>query len=192
MNVKRKSLFVILFIITLILTVLMLCVIKKMNHKTSDLPISRIHGTFVYDTAAKNECVGISDYVFVGKVISNDGTIYKNTKGSPYTNYTIQVITNIKGQLITENPISITKKGGINQDETYIYLFEDDCLPQVDEEYVFLACTQEDGSLLIAGPNSNLNVEDESVIASYQEAKNNEVIKYERKRFVSIYDKNFK
>ena len=73
------------------------------------LPIKTMKGSFVYDTTNIKEAVGIVDYVFVGNVVSNDGTVYEDivamedkngrTKevGTPYTNYTVRVLDNIKG-----------------------------------------------------------------------------------------------
>ncbi len=58
-----------------------------------------------------NEVVGLVDYVFVAKVIHNEGTIYKDVVmiedkegipkelGSPYT---IEVVDNIKGRLLSK------------------------------------------------------------------------------------------
>ncbi|WP_052404896.1 hypothetical protein [Bacillus rubiinfantis] len=39
-------------------------------------------------------------------------------------------------------------------------MYEDDTLPEEGKAYVFLAYTQDDGSLLVSGPNSNKYVED--------------------------------
>ncbi|MBJ6361400.1 hypothetical protein ACFOQM_08880 [Paenibacillus sp. GCM10012307] len=96
------------------------------NVDTNNLPIFPIRGSFVYDVNNKNEAVGIVDYVFVGKVVRNGGTIYKNIVtmenengkpkevGTPYTKYSIQVIENIKGKL--KNSVDVLKHGGVSQD----------------------------------------------------------------------------
>ena len=69
--------------------------------------------------------------------------IYQDEKGnpkevgSPYTNYTIQVLENIKGELITDKPIPIVKQGGISEKQDAIYLFENDSLPSENSIYIF-------------------------------------------------------
>ena len=174
----------------------------------SSLPIYPMRASFVYDTNDMRQAVGICDYVFVGEVISCDGTQYRdkvtmeddngNPKevGSPYTNYTVNVIENIKGELVTEQSISITKQGGVSENQDAVYVFENDELPVANNTYIFLAYAQEDGSLLISGPNSNVlynNAETYSTTSTsaYQEYKTaveNEVIPVERERFTSGYE----
>ncbi|MDY0323566.1 MAG: cell surface protein [Candidatus Carbobacillus sp.] len=186
------------------------------NVDTSKLPIFPIRGSFVYDVNNINEAVGIVDYVFVGKVVRNDGTIYKGIitmesengpkeVGTPYTKYAIQVIDNIKGALI--DTIEVLKHGGVSQDNKGnkgVFIFEDDLLPEVDKFYIFLGYAQKDGSIIISGPNSNvpLNVSDKqsnnltkqslsslSVYQQYQEAFENQIISVQRERFTSKYEK---
>ena len=113
-----------------------------------------------------------------------------------HTNYTVNVIENIKGELVTEQSISITKQGGVSENQDAVYVFENDELPVANNTYIFLAYAQEDGSLLISGPNSNVlynNAETYSTTSTsaYQEYKTaveNEVIPVERERFTSVYE----
>ncbi|WMM89232.1 hypothetical protein Q7C09_11455, partial [Heyndrickxia coagulans] len=78
------------------------------------------------------------------------GTEYKNTTqieteegtkeiSTPYTNYKITVLENIKGELETDKPIPVQKAGGISEDGSSIVTFDDDNLPEVGQSYVFLA-----------------------------------------------------
>lgn len=125
--------------------------------------------------------------------------------GSPYTNYTIQVLENIKGELITDKPIPIVKQGGISEKQDAIYLFENDSLPSENSIYIFLAYAQEDGSLLISGPNSNVMCNDSNMYSinsvseeksvteydefiTYKDANDNEIIPVDRERYKSIYE----
>ena len=62
---------------------------------------------------------------------------------APYTNYTIQVLENIKGELITDKPIPIVKQGGISEKQDAIYLFENDSLPSEKSHLYLLAYAQE-------------------------------------------------
>jgi hypothetical protein len=174
----------------------------------SELPIQPMRGSFVIDVNNKKETVGLSDYVFVGKVVSNKGTIYKdivtmedeNGKpkdvGSPYTNYTIEVIDNIKGKLRKNSPFEILKQGGVTQDNKAIYVFENDTLPEEGKYYIFLGYAQKDGSILISGPNSNtlLNASDKQDIVSsavykaYKDAFQNQITKVQRERYTSKFE----
>ncbi|MCB5388330.1 winged helix-turn-helix domain-containing protein [Blautia glucerasea] len=190
---------------------------SQLNTNVSNLPIHQMHASFVYDTDNIREAVGICDYVFVAKVVSCDGTEYRNVittedekgnpkeVGSPYTNYTIQVLENIKGELITDKPIPIVKQGGISEKQDAIYLFENDSLPSENSIYIFLAYAQEDGSLLISGPNSNVMCNDSNMYSinsvseeksvteydefiTYKDANDNEIIPVDRERYKSIYE----
>lgn len=178
------------------------------NVDVSSLPTYAMRASFVYDTDNIQEAVGISDYVFIGEVVSCDGTEYRNIitmedengnpkeVGSPYTNYTVNVLENIKGELVTEQPIKLTKQGGVSQTQDAVYVFENDELPIANNTYVFLTYAQKDGSLLVSGPYSNilLNTADTYAITSsseyekYKEAVENEIIPVDRERFTSIYE----
>lgn len=176
-----------------------------------NLPIQHIRGSFVYDTNDLRQTVGMVDYVFIGTVISNDGTHYENVVimedengdphevGTPYTDYTVQVLENIKGNLQIDSPIEIVKHGGVNQSRTAVYVFENDTLPYVGETYIFLAYAQPDGSLLISGPASTVYMNPVNVAdaegtqmpleySEYMNAYENEIIPTARERYVSKYD----
>ncbi len=79
------------------------------------------------------------------------GTQTELTK--PYTKYSVEVIENLKGELSQEEPITITKKGGITKDGKFCDLYESDVLPVNGNEYVFYIYAQEDGRNLVSGPN---------------------------------------
>ena len=163
------------------------------------LPISSIEASFVYNTHDPKEAVGISDYVFIGKVLSYDGVQYKHrvmienvgTVGSPYTDYTVQVDENIKGKLNTNEPICIAKEGGVTQDGKEIYVFERDEMPETGKTYIFLGYAQPDGTIVVSGPESNILInDDKSIVDKYKEAYKNEIITdlSEHERFHSIYE----
>lgn len=177
------------------------------------LPVKTIQASFVCDPYNVRELVGMVDYVFVGEVTGRDETLYKNVVlmedengelkevGAPYTPYTIQVRSNIKGNLRTDTPIPVLKHGGVTQDQAAIFLYEDDLLPREGQSYIFLAFAQSDGSLLVSGPNSNLPLENASqavssggddapspLYDSYVDAYENEVIPINRERFHSTYE----
>ena len=126
---KKSSIYGILSIVLIVGMFFTGCASKnnasQLNTNVSNLPIHQMHASFVYDTDNIREAVGICDYVFVAKVVSCDGTEYRNVittedekgnpkeVGSPYTNYTIQVLENIKGELITDKP-DVYKRQDVN------------------------------------------------------------------------------
>lgn len=135
-----------------------------------EIPISRVEGSFIIDVYDQRELIGSADYVFVGQVISKDGYDYRDpvtidkdgemvTLTSPYTNYTVQVLENIKGNLMTDRSIPIAKDSGLSEDGSCYVLYENDEFPIENEIYIFYAFAQSDGSLLLAGPNSNIKIE---------------------------------
>lgn len=184
---------------------------REMNSEI--VKTSYMEGDFAINYNDLNQVVGSADYVFVGTVESDEGTVYKNyvtmetenggTKevGTPYSNYMVTVIENIKGNLITEKPVPVQKYGGLSEDGTTIYLYLGDELPMVDATYIFFAYAQQDGSLLISGPVSNIDLNKKSTndkagdgyykkLPEYYEileAYENQ-IEEERIRFKSAYD----
>ena len=95
------------------------CIAKP---STSDeIKTSYLRGTFSIDYSDLNAVVGDADYVFVGTVASEEGTVYKDAVtvetddgktrevSGPYTNYTVNVTKNIKGNLVTDTAIPIQK-----------------------------------------------------------------------------------
>ena len=170
-----------------------------------NIPVEYIHGTFSIDVDSPQEIVGSADYVFVGYVNELTDTVYKRPVvietstgskeiSSPYTNYNITIIDNIKGSLKKNSLIPIQKSGGINKDGNSYALYEKDVLPQDGKYYIFSAYAQSDGSLLVSGPNCNIELNEKSkaeIMKSeeYKKYKNayKDEIKNDRKRFISKY-----
>lgn len=144
---------------------------KSVSAEDSVIPISRIQGSFVINVDDQRELAAFADYVFVGEVLKNEGYEYRNPvamedgngneimRGSPYANYTVQVLENIKGNLIMDKGIPIVKEGGLSEDGSCYEMFEDDELPVEKGIYIFYAYAQKDGSLLLSGPNSNIKID---------------------------------
>lgn len=180
------------------------------------LPVSTIQSSLIYDPDDLREAVGAADYVFAGKVVKVEGTEYRyvvpmedengNTveTGVPYTHYTVQVMENLKGALQTDEPIPLVKSGGIEQDQKYVCLYENDVLPEAGNIYMFRAYTQEDGSLLISGPASNIPISAKNssgIVKSQEYQKYEDAVKHpiipesvknDPAPAVSIYDKKAK
>lgn len=207
------------FIKSLIVLVIPLLFVGCNNVDTSEIETTRIHGSYVIDVSDKNQSVGYADYVFVAYVNDLTGTVYEDPVSietkygghkevtDPYTNYSVTVIDNIKGNLKKDTEIPLQQSGGLTSDGKMYILSEHDELLEPDNYYIVIAYAQEDSSLLMSGPYSNEKIElsnssDKSMLLEtdikseimstdnfkeYQEAYKNEV-KYKRKRFKSTYE----
>jgi len=169
---KTKALnkkYVLAVVLALIIVIAGVVLFMTMRANDTEPPIMRIHGSFLIDVNNPYELVGDAGYVFVATV-NEAHTEYlypatmENAEGgttvvtTPYTSYTVSVIENIKGELITEEQIQLLKRGGLAEDKKAYYIFEDDFLPEVGGTYIFIAYGQEDGALLVSGPNSNSEI----------------------------------
>lgn len=178
-----------------------ICSVFVFTDSSAQLPISYTEANIAYDASDLREAIGVSDYVFVGTVLEAEDAHYlmvAETFGIPFTNYTIQVDENIKGNLVTDTAIEITKEGGISYDNSCIIVFENDEMPQIGETYIFRAFAQTDGSLLISGPQSNVlldqygtmqaDLAETSLITQYLDAYENEINPGIRESATSLYD----
>lgn len=140
--------------------------------KSQEPEISVLEGSYAIDVDSFSELAGSADYVIVGKVTDELDTLYKwpvmleNEDGTkrevsmPYTNFSVEVVKNLKGELSQEVEITITKSGGLTKDGNMYVLDKNDILPSVDGSYVFYIYAQEDGSNLSVGPNSTIPLDD--------------------------------
>ena len=190
--------------ITLILSIVLMS--KKSDNHLDELPVEIMPAEFIYDPKDIRELIGITDYVFVGRVYEEMETEYKNEThyfiegeerihADPLTKYKIQVLTNIKGELLTDEPIELKKDGGIALDGKSVYLYPGDTLPVVGKTYIFSAFCQKNGTLIASGPNSTVEIDENNqteAIESFKKAYEDEIVPMERERFVSLYDANRK
>lgn len=172
MRTSMKKIFMFLSLFTMIAMLASGCSnsnVDKNITKAGEVPTSYLHASFDINVDNSKEVVGFADYVFVGFVEEMTGTDYKfpvtketedgpKELKSPYTNYSIKVLDNIKGNLKKDVSIPLQKSGGLSEDKSTYFLFEDDSLPQKGKVYVFTATAEQDGSLLVSGPNSNIEV----------------------------------
>lgn len=175
-------------------------------------------GIYMYDTSTPERAVGISDYVFVAKIDGIARTEYRNpttvetglssseTRTTPYTVYNIEVVKNIKGELITSESIEYMQYGGINEDgETYTFM-EGTGLLETGKYYILMVDTFEGngGIIEVTEPNRRIllddvendeDVENSELVKRYEDAYKNEYIPEgaeEETRYVSKYDVNYK
>lgn len=98
---------------------------EKAEPKKKEVPTYAIFSDYTLDVDNPDEVVEDADYVFVGKVTEETGTIYKNKTpieqedgsieyiGEAYTNYKVEVISNLKNELTLNKEIALEKQGGI-------------------------------------------------------------------------------
>lgn len=187
----------------LAISVLSGCGSTTSDTSKNDITTSYLKGSFVVDVNSPAEVIGDADYVFVATVNDLVGTEYKDPVSmetetgskevaTPYTNYKVIVTDNIKGELQKNTEIELQKFDGLSSSKDQYLVFEDDVLPQVGKTYIFVAYAQDDGSLLVSGPNSNILLNPktksgEKLLSEYEEAYESQ-IETTRERSVSKYD----
>lgn len=204
---KMMSIAVVLFLCIAGFLVLTLIQDRKSANVADTLSLQRLHGDFAINTDDLREVVGFSDYFFIAKVAEVMDTEYRNPKviesengtrtvSTPYTNYRLTVVQNIKGDLPADSLVAAAKFGGVSSDGSFITIFEEDELMDLGQYYAIAACVQEDGSLLISGPNSNRKTNQGENGEWYPEDNGDlpfswyyaQEVPYERERFASMYD----
>lgn len=117
---------------------------------------------WIFDIGDKEKVVGFHDYVFVGAVKKVVGTGYSDVDFSdglrmfsqPYTRYEVKVIENLKGELVTDRDIPLTKHDGAYLFGKRVSMMAGDNLPDVGECYIFICRADEDGELNIGSFSS--------------------------------------
>lgn len=160
--------------------------------------------TLTFDFSDLRKCVGFVDYVFVGTVEEQVGTSYRNGEVyydigekpdesgvSVYTQFSVTVKENIKGDLRTDISIPLYKNAGVDKRTNKLVMMQYDSMPLVGKDYIFLCNVHEDGKLVIVAPVGNIFLYEESrqgSIDAYRNAYENE-IEYEKpEHYLSEYD----
>ena len=112
---------------------------------------------WAFDVSDKRKVVGFHDYVFVGEVKKVVGTGYSDVDFSdglrmfsqPYTQYEIRVLENLKGELVTDRDVPLTKHDGAYFFGKKVSMMDGDSLPDEGECYIFICTAGEDGELYI-------------------------------------------
>ena len=205
------------FVILLIVLILIVVIIGSYIYYMSLESVTISSGIYMYDTSTPERAVGISDYVFVAKIDGIVRTEYRNpttveigllnskTSTTPYTVYNIEVVKNIKGELITSEPIEYMQYGGINKDRKSYTFMEETGLLEIGKYYILMVDTfEKDGGIIeVTEPNRRIllddveNIEDiekSELVKRYEKAYKNEVIPdgFENEnRYISRYDVNY-
>lgn len=179
------------------------------NKKDDNIPIYYNQASYVYDLSSPEKAIGATNYTFIGKVNSIKGVEYRdpveielNADGSkkkvitdPYTIYNVEVIENIKGNLVKE--IELVEYGGYSKDmNAYIY-FEGMSGFKENHYYIFMAfAVRQDGELQITSPDLYVdlgtNIDNLSKNKKYQEyitAFGNQIIPEGYNDLTSKYNK---
>ena len=222
---KNKIIFIVIAII-LILTIAIITImqlyyrkgIKNSNLELyNGLPVNISRASYLFDTSTPEKAVGISDYVFVAKINKIARTEYRDPVTietglfssevwtTPYTYYEIEVVKNIKGELITSEPIEYMQYGGLEEDGKSYTFIQGTSLLEIGKYYILMADTYgENGGdisgaepnriVLLDGVTSNEEVESSELVKRYEEAYENEFIPegfYNWERYTSKYDVNY-
>lgn len=205
-QIKSKDI-IISVLVAAVAVVAAIILFQSINKGTREIPTAYLRATYAIDYNNLEEVVGDADYVFVGTISSKENTVYKNPveivdeegkvseEAIPYTNYTVDVVENIKGNLTTEETIPIQKTGGLSKDKSEYVIYEGDELPVVGQTYIFFTYAQPDGSLLLSGPVSNIGLKEKNVDAFDSTTAYKEVVEAyknqmetERQRYASMYE----
>ena len=146
------------------------------------------HVSMAIDETNMFEVIGSVDYVFVGVVASVNRRDIDNEFPNEY--YSVTVVENLKGSLITGSNIEVIKRGGYSRSGTLILYASDNLvgtgLCEVGEQYIFIGFGQPDGSLLLDHLTGNVEYTDD-LYNDYLGFVENQ-IHIERERFMSRYD----
>lgn len=115
--------------------------------------------SFAIDVTDDRKLVGAADNVFVGKVIAQTGT--KTNRLSPQTQFSVEVLENIKGRLT--GTVTVNQAGGYETivGKEYLYLMEGDQLLVSGETYLFVTRSKESEWHTFAPAYGNLLIEDQ-------------------------------
>ena len=149
------------------------------------------HVSMAGDETNMQEVVGFADYVFIGVVEKLNKRDIDNEFPNEY--YSVAVLENLKGSLITDSNIEVVKHGGYSENGTLILYASDNLvgtgLCEIGDEYIFIGFGQPDGSLLLEHLSGNVEYSDELKM-DYLDFIENQ-IEIERERFKSKYDSEY-
>ena len=176
---KRPVIILGIVIFSLISFIIYKALKPKPKHYQNGLPVELVVVEHLYDTSTKEKAIGLSDYTFVGKInkhlrtehieIINDD---KSKEYIPHSVYSVTVLKNIKGKLITEENIEVAFIGGLRKDEKYFYQVNGLMLPKEGAYYILLPVIHyENGQLTIESKDQRVRLDGE-----YKEKEKNEVV----------------
>ena len=170
-KLNKKNINLIYIFLPILSCILLFFIISQKDKNIlyyNGLPVNYTYSSYAFDTSSPNKAVAISKYVFIAKINSILRTdyfnpieikefLFKKTIYDPYTVYDVDVIYNLKGELI--NNIELMHYGGISKDKkSYIFSSSNNDFKylNVGEYYIILASTSYfNDSLDILAPYEN-------------------------------------
>ena len=184
--------------------------------------IAPTHVSQIVFTTDLREIAAVTPYIFIAYIEEtydvNATKFYRQHPESilefvredyGFTECTVKVIQNIKGELQMDAPVTLYHVAGYSKDLLMIRMYDGDFLPEKGKYYLYMANTYEDGTLVAGGTNSYSklleegiardNLNESKIYQEYVEAYNSRYIgtKELRERFennpkyVSVYDKKY-
>lgn len=137
-----------------------------------------VSASFVTDFSDDRRLVGFMDHVFLGRVVAQNTTLISSDYPLPTTEFTVQVIDSIKGDLSGE--IVVRQDGGLDPTTNEMVLVYGDALLEVNGVYLLATKTCDDGSCQQAGAvYGTIKVEPSSsapeIVARFEAAFANEI-----------------
>jgi hypothetical protein len=158
---KKKIAIAILLLVAVAATVFVILHLNAMKRMDiSKMPIEYASNIYLVDQRIPENVVGISDYVFIGRVEAKPTFEYDVRE--TWTVYQVQVLDNIKNKLTTEDIVKIVKWGGPRMDGSAFDLNEGDIILKQGGIYLFNVMTREDGSLNAGGPGTTIVISEEN------------------------------
>ena len=201
---NQKIIILLSAIIIVFLTIGTAIAFDTRSSEDDEIPGPKIIVCPAYDPYILPELTGSVDYVFVAKVNRVEGVV-SSPPDSGYSQivYSAQVVENIKGELITDQPIHFQRAGDLSKGGKYYPIIFNDVLPEVGQTYIFYAYAQPDGSLFMSGetsatPLTSLNYLEAAMPSALQNApefveavdayQNQIEGRFELEHFISVYD----
>ena len=151
---NQKIIILLSAIIIVFLTIGTAIAFDTRSSEDEEIPGPQIIVCPAFDPYNLPEFTGSVDYVFVAKVSKVDGVVSPSPDFYSQIVYSAQVVENIKGELITGQPIHFKRAGDLSKGGKYYPIIFNDVLPEVGQTYIFYAYAQPDGSLLMSGETS--------------------------------------
>lgn len=150
--IKMNSFGCTLLILPFLIQLPQLCLRPPSTANTKNFPVGYLLGDFAVDVNNPCELVGFADYYFIATVNEVMETSYRHAVvietedggekalSTPYTDYSVDVLRDIKGTLPENEPILLTKAGGVSQDGKTVVLNDGSDLPPPAVHIGIMAC----------------------------------------------------
>lgn len=137
---------------------------QKVTPKVSKAPIAYVEASWVTNFSDDRALVGFADNVFIGKVKAQKDT--KKYIGHPATQYEVEVLDNIKGNL--NGVVTVNHEAGY--DGETLVIFKGDSVIETGKIYLFAARYDAEQDFYVVVPQFGKQlIEDEAKIKEYKD-----------------------